>query len=131
MATNMPAQEFKPEWHAPPAASAESERYMPPVAPAPMTPDRAYNDQFIESLVARLTPRLVYELRVQNSMPRRAVGYRLALAIVSVALLIPLIALALGAAQQFNAGFFEWLIGVGVICFTVLLINLVFDMTKS
>lgn len=131
MATNMPAQEMKPEWRTPPAAPAEQERYMPPVAPAPMPPDRAYNEQFMESLVARLTPRLTYELRMQNTMPRRVIGYRLALAIVSIALLIPLVAIALGAAQQFNASFFDWLIGVGAICFTVLLINIVFDMTKA
>lgn len=128
MATNMPVQNLKPEWSTPP--DAQPERYLPPVAPAPMPPDRAYNDQFMESLVARLTPRLVYELRAQNSVPHRAFGYRLALALVSIALLIPLIAITLGAAQQFDAGFFEWLIGVGVICFTVLVINLGFDMSK-
>ncbi len=131
MAANMPVQEMKPEWRTPPAAPAEQERYLPPVAPAPLPPDRVYNDQFMESLVARLTPRLAYELRLQNTMPRRAVGYRLALAIVSIALLIPLIAIALGAAQQFHAGFYEWLIGVGIIGFTVLLINIVFDVSKS
>lgn len=131
MATHLPTQDVQPAWRPPPSAQAQPERSMPRVAPAPLMPDQVYNDQFIEALVARLTPRLVYELRVQHSGPNRVFGYRLALAMVSMALLIPLIAIALGAAQQFNAGFFEWLIAVGVICFTVLLINVGFDLSKS
>src|SRR5438093_482547 len=84
-----PTSEKKPEMQHPPV-----------VAPWQINPE--YNEQFIETLAQRLMPRLMpeilYNLRTVEPMRSRSKGYgmSLALAIVSLALMIPLTAIVLG-----------------------------------
>ncbi len=58
----------------------------------------------------------------------RYAGYRLALAIVSLALFIPLSAIALGAASNFNATFGDWLGALAIIGAAVLGVNIAFSL---
>jgi hypothetical protein len=92
-----------------------------------------YNEQFIATLAQRLMPRLMPEillqLRVQDPARarNRAFGMSLALAIVSLALLIPLTALVLGVVTTLGGGMTAALIGISMICLVMLLINVLFN----
>lgn len=62
------------------------------------------------------------------SHDRPGAGMRLALAIVSVALLVPLTAIILGIASGFGfLGPIYGLIGLGVVCITVMVVNIAFS----
>lgn len=104
---------------------------MPVPAQAPQQAEPAYNEQFLETLAQRLMPRIMPEIlyQVRSVEPaaqrNRSMGMSLALAIVSLALLIPLIALAFDQLGAFGIG--AALIGVGVAFLTVLLINVAFN----
>ncbi len=103
----------------------------PPVAQLQAGPE--YNEQFIETLAQRLMPRLMpeimYHLRtVEPARSRdKAFGMSLALAIVSLALLIPLTAIVLGAVTTLGGGMTAALIGIGVIGLVMVLINVLFN----
>lgn len=106
---------------------------QPPVAQRPISPE--YNEQFIETLAQRLMPRLMpeimYNLRSYEPerLRRRAFGMSLALAIVSVVLMIPLSAIvlwALGVAAT-GGGVVPALIGIGIIGLVVLTINVLYN----
>ena len=110
----------------------------PYTMPAENRPDRQplpeYNEQFIETLAQRLMPRLMpeilYNLRmVEPTRERnRAFGMSLALAIVSIALLIPLTAIDLGVlATVAGGGIVPALIGLGVIGLVMVLVNVLFN----
>lgn len=107
--------------------------YMPPREEArPEMASPQYNDQFVETLAQRLMPRLMpeiqYNLRELEPARQRnkALGMSLALAIVTLALMIPLTAIILGVLVPIG-GIGPSLIGLGVICVTVLLVNILFN----
>ncbi len=103
----------------------------PPVAPQQAGPE--YNEQFIETLAQRLMPRLMpeilYNLRtVEPARSRnRAMGMSLALAIVSIVLLIPLTGIVFGTVSSLGGGITAALIGIGVIGLVMVLINVLFN----
>lgn len=103
----------------------------PPAAPRQAVPP--YDAQYIEALAQRLMPRLMpeilYQLReVEPARQRnRAFGMSLALAIVSVALMIPLTAIVLGTVPEIGGGIGAALIGIGIIGVVLVLINLLFN----
>jgi hypothetical protein len=84
-----------------PTNEKKPDMQQPPVA-AQWQINPEYNEQFIETLAQRLMPRLMpeilYNLRTVEPMRSRskAFGMSLALAIVSLALMIPLTAIMLG-----------------------------------
>ena len=105
---------------------------QPPVAPRPVGPE--YNEQFIETLAQRLMPRLMPEIlyNIHNVEPVRernkSFGMSLALAIVSIVLMIPLTAIALGVlTTTTGGGIVPALIGLGVISLAIVLINVLFN----
>jgi hypothetical protein len=102
------APEFQHEMHAPPQAGYGYE----------------YTDQYMEAMAQRLAPRLMAMLRNQASIPTP--GQRLALAIVSIALTIPLISIVTTNAIL-ALGLTAWLIVAGLICVTVMVVNIVFN----
>ncbi|HVB22809.1 MAG TPA: hypothetical protein VNG51_12770 [Ktedonobacteraceae bacterium] len=104
---------------------------VPPVAPRQAVPE--YNEQFIEGLAQRLMPRLMPEIlyHVRNEDPTRVrsrlFGMSLALAIVSIVMMVPLTAIMLGIADTLGGGIAAALIGVGVIGVVMVLINALFN----
>jgi len=106
---------------------------QPPAAPRQAVPQ--YDAQYIEVLVQRLMPRLMPEIlyNLHNVEParerNRAFGMSLALAIVSIALLIPLRAIVLGIVSTLGGGITAALIGISVIGLVLILINVLFNYT--
>ena len=104
---------------------------MPPVAPRPVVPE--YNEQFIEAMAQRLMPRLMPEIlyHVRNEDPARVrsrlFGMSLALAIVSIVMMIPLTAIVLGAVSTLGGGIGAVLIGIGTAGVVLVLINVLFN----
>ena len=92
-----------------------------------------YSQQFIETLAQRLLPRLMPQIlyELQNIEPvrarNRAFGMSLALAIVSLALMIPMTVLVLGMLTALGAGFVSALIALCVIGLVVVLVNAFFN----
>src|SRR5215469_4717334 len=101
---------------------------IPPIEERPPTPPQSlprqavpeYNEQYTELLAQRLIPRLMpeilYHLRAVDPARERnrAFGMSLALAIVSVALLIPLTAIVLGIVTTLGGGITPALVGISV-----------------
>ena len=104
---------------------------VPPTAPRQFVSE--YNEQFIETLAQRLMPRLMpeilYHLRTVEpaNVRNKAMGMSLALAIVSMALLIPLAAIVLGTVSTLGGGITAALIGISVIGVVMVLINVLFN----
>jgi hypothetical protein len=104
---------------------------QPPVAPQQAVP--AYDTQYIEALAQRLMPRLMPEIMYQlrNVEParerNRAFGMSLALAIVSIVLLIPLTGIVLGTVSTLGGGINAALVGIGAIGIVMVLINVLFN----
>lgn len=107
---------------------------QPPGLPQPgqwTTP--VYSEQSIELLAQRLIPRLMPELlhRMRAADParerNRAFGMSLALAIVSVALLIPLSGIALGIVATLGGGITAVFVGISVIGAIIVLLNVLFN----
>jgi hypothetical protein len=107
-----------------------------PAVHSPAAPQQAfptYDTQYIEALAQRLMPRLMpeilYQLRtVEPARERnRAFGMSLALAIVSIVLLIPLTGIVLGTVSTLGGGITAALIGIGVIGLVMILINVLFN----
>lgn len=92
-----------------------------------------YNEQYTELLAQRLMPRLMpeilYHLRTVDPARERnrAFGMSLALAIVSIALLIPLTAIVLGIVSTLGGGITAALIGISVIGVIIVLLNVLFN----
>lgn len=108
----------------------------PPVPPQPMQRQQAvpeYNEQSIELLAQRLIPRLMpeilYHLRAVDPARERnrAFGMSLALAIVSVALLIPLSGIVLGIVSTLGGGITAALVGISVVGVIIVLLNVLFN----
>jgi hypothetical protein len=114
-----------------PPAGEHRPEMQPPMAQRQVGPE--YNEQFIETLAQRLMPRLMpeimYQLReVEPARSRnKAFGMSLALAIVSLALMIPLTAIVLGMMTTLGGGVASALIGIGVIGLVMVLINVMFN----
>jgi hypothetical protein len=115
-----------------PPTEMKPEMQTPPIAPRQAGPE--YNEQFIETLAQRLMPRLMPEILyyVRTAQPMRAhskpYGMSLALAIVTLALMIPLTAIVLGVlTTTAGGGIVPALIGIGVVGLVLLLINLLFN----
>lgn len=92
-----------------------------------------YNEQYTELLAQRLIPRLMpeilYHLRTVNPERERnrAFGMSLALAIVSIALLIPLAGIVLGIVSTLGGGITAALIGISIIGLVIVLLNTLFN----
>lgn len=105
---------------------------MPPTTPR-QQPIPEYNEQFIEALMQRimprLTPQILYQLRMMEPTKARSrpYGMSLALAIVSLALMIPLTAIVLGEFIPLGGGVVPALIGISVIGLVMVLINVLFN----
>ena len=118
--------------------SQQTPNTTPPVEnmPTPVAPRQGvptYDMQYIEALAQRLMPRLMPEIlyQLRNVEParerNRAFGMSLALAIVSIALLIPLTAIVLGTVSTLGGGITAALVGIGVISLVMVLINALFN----
>ena len=108
----------------------------PPVPAPPAAPRQAiseYNEQYTEALAQRLIPRLMpeilYHLRAVDPARERnrAFGMSLALAIVSIALLIPLTGIVLGIVSTLGGGITAALIGISIIGVVIVLLNVLFN----
>ncbi len=118
--------------------SQQTPNTTPPVEnmPTPVAPRQAvpmYDMQYIEALAQRLMPRLMpeilYQLRsVEPARQRnRAFGMSLALAIVSIVMLIPLTGIVLGTVTTLGGGTVAALIGISMISLVMVLINVLFN----
>ena len=108
----------------------------PPLPPQPLPRQQAvpeYNEQYTELLAQRLIPRLMpeilYHLRAVDPARERnrAFGMSLALAIVSIALLIPLTGIVLGIVSTLGGGITAALVGISVIGAIIVLLNILFN----
>src|SRR5579859_184525 len=118
--------------------SQQTPNTTPPVEnmPTPVAPRQGvptYDMQYIEALAQRLMPRLMPEIlyQLRNVEParerNRAFGMSLALAIVSIVLLIPLTGIVLGTVSTLGGGITAALIGISVIGLVMILINVLFN----
>lgn len=83
-----------------------------------------YNDQLADAVAQRL--RVEFRSGLQPSRGASS-GQRLALAIVSLALLVPLLSIILS--MSILAGFFS-LLAVGLVCAAIVIVNIVFNMVN-
>src|SRR5215469_3461311 len=114
---------------------------IPPIEERPPTPPQSlprqavpeYNEQYTELLAQRLIPRLMpeilYHLRAVDPARERnrAFSISLALAIVSVALLIPLSGIVLGTVSTLGCGIMAALVGISVIGVIIGLMTVLFN----
>ena len=109
------------------------DRSSMPVPPAVRQAVPEYNEQYTELLAQRLMPRLMpeilYHLRAVDPARERnrAFGMSLALAIVSIALLIPLTAIVLGIVSTLGGGITAALVGISMIGVIIVLLNVLFN----
>lgn len=114
---------------APPAEGLPARE--PSFTPRPAVP--AYDQQYIEALaqrlMSRLMPDILYQLRTVEPIKERnrAFGMSLALAIVSIVMLIPLTGIVFSSIPTLGGSFTAALIGIGVIGLVMILINVLFD----
>ena len=115
--------------------------YTPPIENTPaMQPTTApqrvvppYDLQYIDALAGRLMPRLMPEIQYQlrNYGPARersrAFGMSLALAIVSIVMLVPLTGIVLGIVSTLGGGITAATIGISIVGVVLLLINVLFN----
>jgi len=92
-----------------------------------------YDDTFMDSLAQRLSQRMAQgpqgKVYPQGQRKERAsAGQRLALAIVSVVMFIPILAVVTGLAGE--AGWFAGMAAFGVAALVILLINVVFNLNR-
>jgi hypothetical protein len=107
-----------------------------PAVPQPLPRQQAvpeYTEQYTELLAQRLMPRLMpeilYHLRAVDPARERnrAFGMSLALAIVSIALLIPLTGIVLGIVSTLGGGITAALVGISIIGVILVLLNVLFN----
>ena len=100
--------------------------YTPPPQYNPGPQGNAYDDEYVDSLAQRLSQRMAQgpQGKIQPGVrgDRISAGMRLALAIVSIVVLIPLAAILMGA-----VGGTPGLIAFGAVCLAIFLINAVFN----
>ena len=83
-----------------------------------------YNDQLADAVAQRL--RVEFRSGLQPSRGATS-GQRLALAIVSLALLVPLLSIILSM-SSFSA--FFAIVAVGLVCLAIIIVNIVFNMVN-
>ena len=103
------------DWQAPPNAN----RGAGPEFEEGYKGSPQYNDQLAEAILHRLRLELRGGFRPASMA---SPSQRLALAIVSLALLVPLSAIILG-----TAGIFAGLIGLGLVCLAIIVVNIMFN----
>ncbi len=89
----------------------------------------AYDDDFIESLAQRLSQRMAQGPRGKvfpKSGRGASAGQRLALAIVSLVMLVPTTGILFGVAHDPGV-LWAALIGLGAVCLTVMAVNAIFN----
>jgi hypothetical protein len=105
-----------------------NQNYAPPPPPqygqGPQS--SAYDDEYVDSLAQRLSQRMAQgpqgKIRPTGTKERVSAGMRLALAIVSISILVPLAAILVAGV---NGSF--GLIAFGAACLAIFLINAVFN----
>lgn len=100
----------------------------PPQYSQPGPQSSAYDDEYVDSLAQRLSQRMAQGPRgkIRPAGGKVPAGMRLALAIVSVAVLVPLSAILMG-----GVGGLAGLISFGSACLAIFLINAVFNSEHS
>lgn len=114
-----------PQYDGPP----QQQQYSTPPQGQPVPPP-LYDDSFMDSFAQRLSQRMAQgpqgKIYPQGSRKERAsAGQRLALAIVSLCLLVPIGGIVTGLAN--SAGWFVGMAVFGVAALTILLVNVVFN----
>jgi hypothetical protein len=103
-----------------------NQNYAPPPQYSPGSQSSAYDDEYVDSLAQRLSQRMAQgpQGKVQPGVRGDHISavMRLVLAIISIALLIPLAAILMGA-----VGGIPGLISFGAVCMAIFLINAVFS----
>ncbi len=104
----------------------EMSRAYQPQAPYPTGSERGYgpNPAFDDAFTGVSGQKLGQRYTSSSASP----GQRLALAIVSLCLLVPLTAITLGIATSAPIGLFGGLIVLAMVCFTILVVNLAFNL---
>ncbi len=102
-------------------------------APEPPPAGNMYDDSFMDAFAQRLSQRMaqgpsgkVYTSPQSRARERVSAGQRLALAIVSVVMLVPLSGIVVGLVSVSNL----WIVGLlalGAICLTLIIINAIFN----
>src|SRR5450432_463143 len=99
-----------------------NQNYAPPPQYSPGPQNSAYDDEYVDSLAQRLSQRMAQgpQGKIQPGVRRDHVSavMRLILAIISIALLIPLAAILMG-----GVGGITGLISFGAVCMAIFLIN--------
>ena len=103
----------------------EMERGYQAQAPYPTGNERSYGpgpgfDEALSGLSGQ-------KLGQQYTSSSASAGQRLALAIVSIVMLVPLTAIILGISSSSSIGLIGGLIVLAVICFTIMLVNFFFN----
>ncbi len=105
-----------------------NQNYAPPPQYSQGPQSSAYDDEYVDSLAQRLSQRMAQgpqgKIRPTGAKDRVSAGMRLALAIVSVVMLVPLAAILMG-----GVGGTAGLISFGAACLAIFLINAVFNDT--
>lgn len=105
------------------------EHQRPPMEPydAGYQPGGTYRDPFAGATGQKLS--MPYQQQQQPSSTVLSAGQRLALAIVSVVMLVPLSGIVFGTALGAGGGLalLGGLIGLGLICLTIMVINIAFN----
>ncbi len=70
------------------------------------------------------------KLGQQYTSSSASAGQRLALAIVSIVMLVPLTAITLGISSRSTLGLIGGLIVLAVICLTIMIVNVVFNLNR-
>jgi hypothetical protein len=103
-----------------------NQSYAPPPQYSPGPQSSAYDDEYVDSLAQRLSQRMAQgpkgKIQPGAHGDRLSAGMRLALAIVSISLLVPLAAILVG-----GVGGIVGLIAFGAACVAIFLINAVFS----
>jgi len=103
-----------------------NQSYAPPPQYSPGPQSSAYDDEYVDSLAQRLSQRMAQgpQGKIQPGTRGDHVSaiMRLILAIISIALLIPLAAILMG-----GVGGITGLISFGAVCMAIFLINAVFS----
>jgi hypothetical protein len=104
-----------------------NQSYAPPPQYNPGPQSSAYDDEYVDSLAQRLSQRMAQgpQGKIQAAPrggDRVSAGMRLALAIVSISVLVPLAAILMG-----GVGGIAGLISFGAACVAIFLINAVFS----
>lgn len=102
--------------------------YPSPQQVAPMHDSDSF-EALVQRLMSRMMPEILYQVRATEltGARRSGVGTSLALAIVSVVLLLPAIGILLNIATVLGGGITTVLVGMSIVGATMVLINVLFN----